>query len=171
MPTPYLSAGATFSSTRQYRWTLWRSWARTSQVVFIMLNPSTADETVLDPTLRRCEGFAKRWGFGGMRICNLFALRSTDPAALYAADDPIGLDNDRAIILTCGLPFVQLVVCGWGVHGGHRQRAAHVARLLQSIQVEPYCLGTTKEGHPKHPLYLKGTTRYTPYVHPTLRAR
>ena len=88
--------GATFSRDRRYRYRLWRRWDRSRAVVaFVMLNPSTADAMHDDPTIRRCVGFARAWGFGGVDVVNLFALRATDTRALRKAADPIGPANDR----------------------------------------------------------------------------
>ena len=89
---------AAFSPDRRYRYTLRRQWDDAlPYCLFVMLNPSTADATQDDPTIRRCIGFTKAWGFGGLLVGNLFALRSTDPAALYHADDPVGPENDSCL--------------------------------------------------------------------------
>ena len=94
-----MTSGATFSDDGVYRYRLWREWdADLPSCLFIMLNPSTADATQDDPTIRRCIDYARRWGFGRLEVGNLFALRSTDPKALYAADDPVGPDNDDALM-------------------------------------------------------------------------
>ncbi|MEZ6243679.1 MAG: DUF1643 domain-containing protein [Phycisphaerales bacterium] len=147
---------ATFDETRAYRYTLHRRWASGGRrVCFCLLNPSTADEFVLDPTLTRCLGFAQRWGFAAMEVVNIFALRSTDPAALRGHEDPVGGENDKAI--RRAVRRSDLVVAGWGTHGELRGRGAAVGMMLANL-CEPVCLGVTAAGHPKHPLYLRADT-------------
>jgi hypothetical protein len=90
-----LESSAVFSTCRRYRYVLRRIWDRsTPPAMFVGLNPSTADEVKDDPTVRRCIGYAKRWGFGGLIMTNIFAFRSTDPNALVELDDPVGPRND-----------------------------------------------------------------------------
>lgn len=123
-------------------------------VNFIMLNPSTATESVNDPTITRCINYAIAWGYGEAIITNLFALRSTDPEALYDHNEPIGMpDNQKYILEIAGI--CAKVVCAWGVHGDFRGRGEHVANLLAEKH-DLYCLGVTIHGFPKHPLYLRG---------------
>jgi hypothetical protein len=138
-----------------WRYALWRAWdPDRPTVAFVGLNPSTADETLDDPTIRRCIGFAKSWGYGGLYMLNLFAFRATDPADMKAAADPVGPYNDEA--LSYRQSRCQLTVAAWGVHGGFKGRADHVlSHVLVSDAV--YCLGKTKDGFPKHPLYLPKT--------------
>jgi len=144
-------ATATFTSDRSHRYRLSRIWdPMLPRVNFVMCNPSTADALVLDPTVRRCMGFAVAWGMGSCEVTNIFALRSTDPSALYANSDPIGPDNDTAILSAAA--GADLVVAAWGVHGAHRDRGLHVRGLLAEIELS--VLRTTKGGHPNHPLYL-----------------
>lgn len=144
---------ATFDQTGRYRYTLGRRWATGGQrVCFCLLNPSTADATVLDPTLTRCYGYARAWGFAAMDVCNVFALRSTDPKGLRAVEDPVGADNDRHIRKLAGR--ADMVVVGWGTHARLMDRHQRVAELLRGV-CEPRCLGLTKDGYPKHPLYLR----------------
>ena len=147
------SPSAEFSRCRRYRYTLERRWAtRGPTVVFIGLNPSTADERTDDPTVRRCVGFARDWGFAGVVLVNLFALRSTDPALLLTDRDPIGPDNDHWI--RSSLRAAAMVVAAWGVRGGLLDRDAAVAAIAGDL----HCLGLTKAGHPRHPLYLSACT-------------
>jgi hypothetical protein len=154
------SAGATFSHDRIYRYSLWRTWdLQKGRVLWIMLNPSTADEVELDPTVRRCIGFAKAWGYGGIEVCNIFALRSTDPKVLYSHPDPVGPDNDDAITNSAD---AARVVAAWGVHGALRGRGAELAKMFDGV-VNLECLGVTKDRHPKHPLYVSGATELRPY--------
>lgn len=117
-------------------------------VMFIGLNPSTADETLDDPTIRRCIGYAKDWGYGGLLMTNIFAYRSTDPRGLLTVEDPIGPDNDKAL-LKCFLE-VDLAIAAWGVHGTLVERDKRVRELLAPL----HYLRLTKAGHPAHPLYL-----------------
>jgi hypothetical protein len=120
-------------------------------VRWIMLNPSTADSLVDDPTIRRCMGFAKAWGYDGLVVHNLYALRATDPKALRTHPDPVGPGND-GYMTALDIP----TVCAWGAHAdsGRPGRAAEVLTLLRKSGVAPMCLGRTKAGHPRHPLYL-----------------
>jgi len=128
--------------------------------VFVMLNPSTADAEQDDPTIRRCAGFARAWGFGGMTVVNLFAFRATDPARLRRARDPVGRDNDHHIATAAR--GAGMVVLAWGVHGALDGRDRVVAALLADVR--PRCLGTTRGGYPRHPLYLPAATRSRPFA-------
>jgi hypothetical protein len=119
-----------------------------------MLNPSTADETHDDPTIRRCIDFSRRWGFGSLEVVNLFALRATCPRILMSASDPIGPYNDDHILAAAGR--ANLLIAAWGIHGDHLWRAQRVAGLLESHRVR--CLGLTSGGQPRHPLYVPATT-------------
>lgn len=151
------SATAVFSADRRHRYHLSRVWAADRpRVNFLMLNPSTADALTLDPTVTRCAGFARSWGYGQMAVTNCFALRSTDPAGLRLVDDPVGADNDGAIVSAA--TAADLVVAAWGVHAVHLDREAQVRRLLADAGVALHVLRVTKHGHPGHPLYVRGTT-------------
>lgn len=154
-------SGARFSPCRNYRYTLWRRWQPDcpieSMVAFIGLNPSTADETEDDPTIRRCIGFTKSWGFDGFVMLNLFGFRATNPKVMFVQTDPIGTDNNTAIQHVAAR--VGGVVCAWGTHGVHRLRGFHVHSMLSQMSLENvWHLGLTDGGFPKHPLYLKSTT-------------
>lgn len=162
----FVDQGASFDAARTYRYRLWRVWRRDlPRVAFVMLNPSTADETLLDATVRRCVGFARAWRCGGVEVGNAFALRTTDPRALYTHADPIGPDNDAALLAIARRATFG-VVAGWGVHGAALagadgpSRATEVEALLGRV-AELLCLGTTKDGAPRHPLYLAATARPT----------
>jgi hypothetical protein len=136
---------ATADIRDEYRYTLTRIWdSALPMITFVLLNPSTADAVELDPTLRRCVGFAKREGNGGMVILNLYAFRTKDPKVLMAAANPVGPDNDRVLAEITGT-----VVAGWGTN-------AHPARVAQALALLPrlHALGVTKDGHPRHPLYV-----------------
>lgn len=155
LPLFVAEAGADFSPDRRYRFRLWRRWGEAAPACFCMLNPSTANETELDPTLRRCVGFAKSWRCGGLEVVNLFAVVSPDPKVLLTDPDPVGEGNDETIAATAHRAAV--VVVGWGAFPEARERARDVVELLASVGVRPRCLGTTKDGHPRHPLYLRKT--------------
>jgi hypothetical protein len=151
---------ADLSLDRVYRYDLVREWDREKrQLVWIMLNPSTADAMVDDPTIRRCIAFSKVWGYGALRVLNLYALRATDPAELAKHPDPIGPDNDWHIKTVANSWGGRDVVVAWGTKGG--KRAGEVLGLLAK---PPMCLGLTKDGHPRHPLYVKGDTKPIPWA-------
>lgn len=148
-----------FSDCRAYRYTLWREWDLfiSDYALFIGLNPSTADEIKDDPTIRRCIGFCKSWGLGALCMANLFAYRATLPADMMAAEEPVGADNDsRLVEIARG---AKIVIAAWGADGGHLGRDAAVSRLLDDAGIAIHCLGTTKQGQPRHPLYVKGDTQ------------
>ena len=149
---------AVFSEDRRFRYVPTRQVSLLSckVVLFIMLNPSTADEWKDDPTIRRGMGFASLWGFGWFVACNLFALRSTDPRRLYQADDAAGPENDMHILGAA--QESDLTVCAWGNHGQLHGRGVQVVQMLQSQGIKLHHLGLTKVGQPKHPLYLPKTT-------------
>lgn len=150
---------AIFSPDRTYRYYLERVWNSALPVLAIIgLNPSTADETEDDPTIRRCISFAQRDGYGAIVMLNLFAYRSTDPKQLSKVDDPIGPNNDGVLRRHTEGRFV---VLAWGTRGGLYARDYAVIGLLHSRAL--LCLGKTKDGHPKHPLYLKSDTSMQPW--------
>lgn len=149
----FVDAGATFSPCKQYRYKLWRQWdASLPCILFIMLNPSTATERQNDPTVERCQRRAEQMGFGTLGVCNLFAWRSTDPSVLPEVPDPIGPDNDRAILEASSR--AGMVVCGWGRDGALAGRGMAVRAMLQDAGVKLHALALTKDGNPGHPLYL-----------------
>lgn len=154
----FFSGGAVISDCDLYRYRLFRRWRQEDRggVLFIMLNPSTADDSVDDPTIRRCTGFTKAWGYGGFEVVNLFAFRATEPDELLNADDPIGPENDEHI--RDALAYSDFVVCAWGAHKMAESRAAAVLRIIREQDRVPHCLGVTKSGAPKHPLYIAGDT-------------
>lgn len=137
-------------------------------VNFVMLNPSTADDVADDPTVRRCIGYARRWGYGELLVTNLFAFRATDPKAMKAADDPVGPENDEYIRKIAGA--VDLVVLAWGSHGDYRRRDEQVRRIVAGVGKEPHCLTVTATGQPGHPLYLGRDLRPIRYGRPELIA-
>jgi len=116
--------------------------------MFIGLNPSTADETTDDPTIRRCIGYARDWGYAGLSMLNLFAFRATSPEDMKAAEDPVGPDNDCA--LTDMAEFAEVIIAAWGAHGTHLGRDKKVRKIIPNL----HYLKMTKGGFPCHPLYL-----------------
>ena len=143
---------AVWSPCRKYRYTLWRVFSEYPPKNFmavIGLNPSTATELEDDPTVNRCWKLAKREGFDAFCMLNIFALRSTDPQQLYKSADPIGAENDRWIIEVT--QQADIVVAAWGVHGAFQYRGRDVRQMILDLK----CLGITKHGHPRHPLYLR----------------
>ena len=148
----WCSDGAIISECGLYRYWLGRSRDEGEGLVtFIMLNPSTADDRQDDPTIRRCLGFAASWGKQQVVILNIFGLRSTDPGELLKVRDPIGPENDAALAKAEGL-----IVCAWGNWGWLNHRGARVRSILVATHTQRvYCLGRTKRGQPKHPLYLR----------------
>ena len=148
-----MKRSAEFSPCRRYRYTLTRDWTGLhpldrGYVNFIGLNPSTADENLDDPTIRRCMGFTSAWGYDKLVVTNLFAFRATDPIDMKKAEDPEGYDNTNHIIRVAF--GAALVVACWGVHGSFRDRDKQIKALIPDLR----CLYKTKDGHPGHPLYL-----------------
>lgn len=148
---------AVFSACGRYRYRLGRRWsAEGGDVVWIMLNPSRADAGTDDPTIRRCIAFSRHWGYGGMVVVNLFALCATQPDALHGVPDPVGPENDAHIAAafrgTPGSPSSGPdIVAAWGAHPFAPGRAALVLAMAgDSVR----CLGTTRTGAPRHPLYV-----------------
>lgn len=151
----FLESTAEFSPCRQFRWTLLRRWSDGPTVAFIGLNPSTADEHQLDPTVTRCVNRADALGFGRLVMLNIFAFRSTDPKALKvrlrAGLEIVGERNDETIRREARA--ADQVVCCWGSHGKIAGRGSYVlAGPLAGVRL--HCLETTRGGHPAHPLYL-----------------
>lgn len=152
--TTYLEAAARLSEDGLYRYALMRRWHPTyPPVVWIMLNPSTADATEDDPTIRRVVGFSRSAGYGSAIVVNLYGLRVTRPVHLLDHPDPVGPEND-GIVLSQALSSPRVVVA-WGAHEMARRRGDLIGRLPAD---RLYCLGTTKDGAPRHPLYVKGAT-------------
>ena len=155
-----LDTGATFSSCQTYRYALWRIWEPSAPtILFIGLNPSTADAKQNDPTIRRCISFAKRWGYGVMYVANLFSLRTPHPKHLKAAPDPIGYETDYW--LTHLSHNADCVIACWGNHGSFCHRDQVITAMIANL----YCLAITKQGQPAHPLYLPNTLIPIPFTH------
>ncbi len=146
--------GANFSPDRRYRYGLYRVWDKTKpQAMFIGLNPSTAEEEVNDPTVRRCIRFAMDLGYGGLIMSNAFAFRATSPEILKSVPDPVGQENDAWLQRLS--QQATIVIAAWGNHGAYRQRGQQIRKLLPKL----YCFGKTGAGEPKHALYLPASLR------------
>ena len=127
-----------------------------------MLNPSTADAFQLDPTNRRCVGFAQAWGYGAIVTTNIFAFRSTNPAGLRTANDAVGPENNKMIVAAA--KNADLVIAAWGTHGELQDRNNAVRKMLGEVGVALHMLRLTKAGHPGHPLYVAGDILPTLWV-------
>lgn len=158
----WIDGAAELSACQRYRYRLERRVAMFDRIAtFIMLNPSTATAEADDPTIRRCIGFARAWLCGRLIVVNLFAYRATRPADMKAQADPVGPGNDAAIERAALETHRSggLLICAWGAHGGHRDRDRTVLSRLDTLGVQPMALDETAEGFPRHPLYLRGTSR------------
>ncbi|WP_091226480.1 DUF1643 domain-containing protein [Fontibacillus panacisegetis] len=143
--------GAVIDPTGIYRYSLWRIWdVKLPVILFIMINPSTADTHEDDPTIRRCVGFAKKWGYGALEVRNLFAYRATDPRELKFCSDPVGPENNRHILESAEV--AHKIVVAWGTKGSYKGRDREVIDLI--AKYKPVSLDITAGGHPKHPLYI-----------------
>lgn len=179
--TSYVGSGADISADGKYRYRLWREWRLALEgreakwrmfgevdgdgqelgepyaCVFIMLNPSTADGKQDDPTIRRCVSFAKAWGYDRLEVVNLFAYRATNPRDVFALSqggDPIGPRNQE--VIDSVTDHAGIIICAWGAHGGYMGQDETVLGWLRDK--ERFALGLTKEGYPRHPLYLPTTS-------------
>ncbi len=157
---------ATYSECGRYRYALTRVWSDGPRVVFVMLNPSKATEAANDPTIERCQRRAQAFGCGGFRACNIFALRETDPRKLRADPVPVGPENEGA--LSEAADWGDWILCAWGAHGAHLGQGARTAEHLVASGTPLYHLGLTKNGHPRHPLYVAYATRPQPWVNPLI---
>jgi hypothetical protein len=157
---------ATVSPGGGYRYQLTRRWEQHGpDALWIMLNPSTADGAVDDPTIRRCRTFSKREGCAGMVIVNLFAARATDPGALTHTRDPDGPENDRYLRahLDPGHSSVTVAIAAWGSHPLTGPAGRDVVSRADALGRELWCLGTTKDGSPRHPLYVRADQPLVPF--------
>jgi hypothetical protein len=158
--------GAVLSEDRRYRYVLWRRWdPGLPQMVWILLNPSTADERADDQTLRKCVGFAQQFKQGGIQIVNLFAWRSRHPNELQMVADPIGPENDTHILKTLG-DNPGLVMAGWGADRFARRRAEAVTAMVKVAhpRLTIRCLGRGVAGTPTHPLFVPYWRVYEVYA-------
>lgn len=181
----YVAAGAQISADGRYRYSLWREWRGTHDpanwrwmgvdgageplgyplsCLFIMLNPSTADGEQDDPTIRRCVSFAASWKFERLEVVNLFAHRATSPRELLAlgdADDPVGPDNLAAF--NAAMVRAGRVVCAWGSNGDHLDQARTALGWIDGAFDELFALGVTRDGQPRHPLYVRAAAPLIAY--------
>jgi hypothetical protein len=171
-----------FSPCRKYRYTLWREWGNDARqlwngdnaltmnppgsfVQFIGLNPSTADETKDDPTIRRCIAYAKAWGFSGMCMTNLFAFRATDPEVMKKEIYPIGESVLNDVHLLEVGQNAGLIVAAWGNHGDHLKRGDSVRKWLRDTHgLKLNCFRLTKQGQPEHPLYQRSDAQLKEWI-------
>lgn len=154
-----MRTGAEVSADGRYRYVLRRTWARGPRLLWVLANPSSADAATDDPTLRRCVRFARDHGYGGLAVANLWAWRSAHPHELRTVADPVGPDND-GWIATLVRQSRGPVVLGWGVQAAPPRVAAVLALLADRPRL---CLGRTRDGHPRHPLYVPAATRLRPW--------
>ena len=153
-----VNKNATFSDCRKYRYALSRTWnGKKKTILFIGLNPSTADEKIDDPTIRRCINYAQNWGYGSLLMVNLFAYRATMPSELKNVKNPIGNDNDLHIIELS--KKADLAVAAWGNEGTLLNRDKEVKKILPNLM----CLKINKSGQPAHPLYQKKDLKLIKY--------
>ena len=154
---------AVYSACETYRYSLTRVWEpEGKRLLYIMLNPSKATEVANDPTIERCERRARALGYGAFRACNLFARRETDPAKLRrhkAPEGPRNVDQIRE-----ALDWTDDVLCSWGVHGVHRDQSDVIKAVLRDSGRPALVLGLTKEGHPRHPLYMPYSAEPVPWA-------
>lgn len=157
-----IESSAVLSDCGRYRYLLRRVWEHDKQrALFVMLNPSTADDKVDDATIRSCIRLSCGLGYGGFEVVNLFGLRATNPAELAEADDPIGPLNERvsaAAIVRC-----DTVICAWGAHPMAQRHSRFLHGLIRSHRPYAYCFGMTQSGAPRHPLYIKSGTPLAVY--------
>ena len=157
------TAHALYSIDEKYRYALAKFWNKDSPpLCALMLNPSTATELKLDPTVIRVEERAHTGDYGGFLVLNLFALRSTDPMMLYDHHAPIGRENDRVIDILA--PFARTVLCGWGNHGTFNDRGLIVRERLKNLGLVPHALAISKLGQPMHPLYQSYSKGIKPWT-------
>ncbi len=155
--------GATISVCGRYRYCLDRKWGKGNGVLFIMLNPSTADASIDDRTITRCIAYAKAWGYDRLLVGNLFAFRSTKPDVLYTTTAPIGPENDTYLEALC--TQASLIVAAWGNKGELFNRGTEVRKWAAKNGFELHHLKLSRGGHPCHPLYSKGSLK--PQLWPT----
>lgn len=145
----------------EYRYLLKRHWGDGERVLtFCMLNPSVADGLNDDPTVRRCVGFARGLGYDGLQVVNLYALRATDPRELRRHAAPIGPENDAHLAAVVG----GTVVAAWGSHAFARERSREVYEMFAAAGTRVLCLGVTRDGYPRHPLFLPADSKLSAWA-------
>lgn len=153
----YVENDAVISDCGRYRYLLRRTWSHAKpRLLYVMLNPSTADASLDDATIRSCVRLADGHGYGSIEVVNVFAWRATDPKELLTASDPVGPNNQNAVeaaIMRC-----DVVVFAWGAFPPAHERSTYIRNLVSSHRPAAYCFGKTKAGAPKHPLYIKSGT-------------
>lgn len=157
-----MKRSAVISECGAFRYLLARNWTdqRESVLLFVMLNPSTADSDIDDPTIRKCIGFAQRLGYGGIEVVNLYAYRATDPKALKVAGYPVGPDNDRYTM--AAIRGATNVVLAWGANARGMIMPDIVLRMVRGAGVTPLALRRLADGVPEHPLMLPYTCTLQP---------
>ena len=157
MPNVYLENDAVISDCGKYRYLLRRTWDyNRPRALLVMLNPSTADATLDDATIRSCVRLLNGQGYGSMEVVNVYAYRATDPSELTKQADPFGPRNETTIAAAVGR--CDVVICAWGAYPPARQHASRLLNEVRSRRPATYCFGKTKAGAPKHPLYIKSGT-------------
>jgi hypothetical protein len=152
---------AIFSEDYKYRYLLERDWSKGSSILFILLNPSTADADKLDPTLKRAYNIAKKYGYGKLVVVNIFAVRGSDPSVIKDIVDPIGELNNYYIKKYS--KKADRIIIGWGNHGIYKNRSLEILKILKIYYDKIYVLGINKSGEPKHPLYTKKNIKLKKY--------
>jgi hypothetical protein len=153
----YIENDAVISDCGKYRYLLRRTWDHTKpRALLIMLNPSTADAKLDDPTIRSCVRLLSGLHYGSMEVVNIFGWRATDPDELPKQADPIGPMNER--IVAAAISRCDVVVCAWGANAMAARKSQYLCALIRSNKPGIYCFGMTKSGAPKHPLYVKSGT-------------
>ena len=157
----FMQKDAVISECGLYRYRLTRQWSDGALMTFVMLNPSTADADVDDPTIRRCMSFARREKAAGICVVNLFAFRATLPSNLAKARDPFGPENSKFVEESVR---ARGAVCAWGAHDMADDPGRALGRWACYKGIKLFCLGRNKSGAPKHPLYVRGDQPLVPYT-------
>lgn len=169
----FSKSGATISDCGLYRYRLWRIWDDNGMVMtFVMQNPSKADAEQDDPTIRKCMGFAQRGGFGGIMVMNVFAYRATDERELLHVADPVGPLNGEHLMAARSVSLGTKLVVAWGARLGQKRRSLFRDAYCNAANIctmqGAYCLGTTKAGDPKHPLFVPYSTAMVRWEQPSM---
>jgi hypothetical protein len=144
---------AIISDCGRYRYLLRRLWAEgLPRALFIMLNPSTADDKIDDPTIKALIRWCQHHSYGSFEVVNIFAVRSSDPIAIYQIGDPIGPRNEA--VIRRAVDRADIVICAWGAHLAARDHVHRLMTEISKVKEHVFCLGITKLGAPRHPLYI-----------------